>query len=225
MARRRGVPRREGLPPGVRARRSEGRHGGHGEDRGDRDDDHVPARRGHLRGDRFLRRDARPAPARDRLPDQGPGDRPHGPARGRRPVRVQVRRRHPRLRRVHQRQQGPDPQADRLLRVGERRRHRRDRDAVELVLRRVGVLLREQHQHARGRVTPLGLQGRADRHAEQVRSRQGAPEGQGGEPRGRGRARRARSASSPSSSATRSSRARRRRSSEIRGCAGSSSRP
>ena len=34
-------------------------------------DDHVPARRGHLRGDRFLRRDARPAPARDRLPDQG----------------------------------------------------------------------------------------------------------------------------------------------------------
>ena len=75
----------------------------------------------------------------------------------------------------------------------ERGRHRRDRNAVELVLRRVGVLLREQHQHARGRVAPLGLQGRADRHVEQVRARQGASEGQGGEPRGRGRARRARS--------------------------------
>jgi DNA gyrase subunit B len=38
-----------------------------------------------------------------------------------------------------------------------------------------------------------GLQSPADRHAEQVRARQGASEGQGGEPGRRGRARRARS--------------------------------
>ena len=60
------------------------------------------------------------------------------------------------------------------------------------LLRRVGVLVREQHQHARGRLAPVGLQGGAHRHAEQVRARQGPAQGEGGEPRGRGRPRGAR---------------------------------
>ena len=56
----------------------------------------------------------------------------------------------------------------------------------------VGLLVRQQHQHARGRLAPLGLQRCADADAEQVRARQGPVEGEGGEPRGRRRARRAR---------------------------------
>ena len=38
--------------------------------------------------------------------------------------------------------------------------HRRGGDAVERLVRRVGLLVREQHQHARGRLAPLGLPAR-----------------------------------------------------------------
>ena len=48
---------------------------------------------------RVLRRDARPAPARDGVPDARPADRPRRRARGRRAARVPLRGRHPRLRR------------------------------------------------------------------------------------------------------------------------------
>ena len=50
-----------------------------------------------------------------------------------------------------------------LLRGRERRRPGRDRDAVEQLLRRVGLLVREQHQHDRGRHASLGLPRGADR--------------------------------------------------------------
>ena len=67
---RRRAPRRHDLPPGVRARRAEGRHEG---DRRrpttHRHDDQLPARQGDLRGGRLLGRDADAAPARDGLPD------------------------------------------------------------------------------------------------------------------------------------------------------------
>ena len=69
----------------------------------------------------------------------------------------------------------------------------------------------------------LGLQARADAHAEQLRAREGPAEGEGGQPRGRGRARGARGRHLRQAARTRSSRARRRRSSATRGYAASSS--
>ena len=72
---------------------------------------------------------------------------------------VQVRRRHRRLRHAtctpgHA---GPDPQEGRLHRGRERRRRGRGRDAVEQLLPGVAALVRQQHQHPRGRLAPLGL--------------------------------------------------------------------
>ena len=61
-----------------------------------------------------------------------------------------------------------------------------------------------------------GVPLRADPHDQQVRARQGAPEGEGGQPRGRGHPRGPRRGRSRSSSGTRSSRGRRRRSSGTR---------
>ena len=60
---------------------------------------------------------------------------------------------------------------------------------MEHLVRRVRLLVREQHQHDRGRRAPLGLQGRAHRHAQPVRAGEGPPQGEGGQPRGRGRPR------------------------------------
>ena len=50
----------------------------------------------------------------------------------------------------------------------------------------VGVLVREQHQHARGRLAPLRLPLGADRHAEPLRAVLGPAQGQGQGARGRG---------------------------------------
>ena len=66
-----------------------------------------------------------------------------------------------------------------------------------------------------------GFTRRADAHAQQVRARRrAAAEGEGREPRGRGRARGARGRHLGEAGRARSSRARRRPSSAIRGCAG-----
>ena len=89
--------------------------------------------------------------------------------------------------------QGPRPQARRLLRG-------RDRSdgAVEVAMqwnalvRRVRLLVREQHQHPRGRRAPDRVQERAHLDAQPLRARQGPAEGEGGQPRGRGRPRGAR---------------------------------
>ena len=111
-----------------------------------------------------------------------------------------------------------------LLRGRVRRGRARGRDAVELHLPGVDLLLRQQHQHARGRLAPLGLPLGADAHAQQVRAR----------PRRCSRRRtrtspartsaRASPRSSPPSCRTRSSRARRRPSSATRAWPASSSR-
>ena len=69
------------------------------------------------------------------------------------------------------------------------RRRGRGRDAVEQLLPGVRLLVRQQHQHARGRLAPVRLQGRADAHAERLRAREGPAQGEGGQPRRRGRAR------------------------------------
>ena len=54
-----------------------------------------------------------------------------------------------------------------------RRGRRRGRDAVELLLPGVDLLVRQQHQHARGRQPPDRLPLGADAHGQQVRARQG----------------------------------------------------
>ena len=65
--------RRDGkvVPAGVRPRRPAGRPRAGRRHEGDRDDDLVPPGLGDLRGDGVLLHDARPAPAGDRVPDQG----------------------------------------------------------------------------------------------------------------------------------------------------------
>ena len=122
-ARRRGAPRRQALPAGVRARRPARRRRGRRR-RPTKDETgttiSLPPRRRDLRGGRLLDLDARPAPARDGLPDARPPDRPHRRARGRGAARVLRRGRDPGLRRLRQRRQGPRPQAHRLLRGRER---------------------------------------------------------------------------------------------------------
>ena len=134
------------------------------------------------------------------------------------------RGRHPRLRRVCQRDEGRRPPSHRLLRGRERPGRGRGRHAVELLVRRVRLLVREQHQHARGRHAPFRLQGGAHRDAEPLRPRQGASEGEGRQPRRRRRARGPRRGHLRQAARSRSSRARRRRSWATRGCAASSSR-
>ena len=56
---------------------------------------------------------------------------------------------------------------------------------MEHVLRRVGVLVREQHQHARRRHAPAGLPLRADADAQPLCAREGPPQGEGGPSRAR----------------------------------------
>ena len=145
-----------------------------------------------LRGDRVVDRHPRTAPARDRVPDEGAANRPLRRALGRREARVPLRGRDPRLRLLRQPVEGPGPQGNRLLRGRQRRGPGRARDAVEQLLPGVGLLVREQHQHHRGRHAPLRLQGRPDAHAQRLRPRKGPAQGEGGQPRGRGRARGAR---------------------------------
>ena len=81
-----------------------------------------------------------------------------------------LRGRDPGLRRARQRVEGPGAQAHRLLRGRERRGDRRGRDAVEQLVRRVRVLVREQHQHDRGRDAPPGLPSGAHPDAQPVRA-------------------------------------------------------
>ena len=89
---------------------------------------------------------------------------------------------HRRLRRPPQREQGPAAQEDGLLRGRDRRRHGRGRDAVELLLPGIGLQLRQQHQHPRGRLPPLRLPLGADPDAERLRARQGAAQRERREP-------------------------------------------
>ncbi len=85
-------------------------------------------------------------------------------------------------------------------------------------------LLRQQHQHARGGLTPERLPLGADAHAQQVRPRPRPAQGERGQPHRRGCPRGADGGRSRSSSATPSSRVRRRPSSATPGWRASSSR-
>ena len=114
----------------------------------------CPTRRSSRRPSSRLRR-SRSACARRRSSPAACGSSLRDERAGGKTRRVPLRGRHQRLRRAPQRGEGPGPQARRLLRGRDRRGPGRGRDAVEHLLRRVGLLVREQHQHARGRHAPL----------------------------------------------------------------------
>ena len=182
----------EGLPPGVRPRRPARADADRRRVDRERHDDDVPRRRGHLRRDGVRRDDDRLALPRDGVPHARPQDHVHRRARRRRAAgRVPLRGRHQGLRVVHQRVEGRRAPARRLLLHRQRPGRGRGRDAVEHLVPGVGLLVRQQRQHARGRLAPLRLPLGAHVDDQQVRARQGPAEGEGGQPRGRGRARRA----------------------------------
>ena len=140
------------------------------------------------------------------------------------PRRVPVRGRHRGLRPLPQREQGADPEEGHLLRGRVRRGRGRGRDAVELLLPGVRLLVRQQHQHARGRLAPLGLPLGADAHAQPLRAREGRCSRRRTTTSPARTCARASPRSSRPSSPTRSSRARRRRSSATRAWRASSRR-
>ena len=96
--------RRDGFvwTPVVRARQAARRPAEGRADQGDRHDDHVPARRRHLRVARVRLHDARGADAGDRIPDPRPADHARRRARRGSPGRVPLRGRDRRLRRLPQ---------------------------------------------------------------------------------------------------------------------------
>ena len=104
-------------------------------------------------------------------------------------VSVPVRGRHRGLRPPPEREQGRAAPQGRLLRGRRRRGPGRGGDAVEHLLPGVDLLLRQQHQHPRGRHPSLRLPLGADPDAERLRAQQGPAEGEGRQPRRRGRAR------------------------------------
>ena len=92
-------PRRLHLVAGLRPRRAAGPARQGRADEGDRHGDHLAAGRRGLRDAGPRVGDARAAPARDRVPDQGPAHQHRGRARRGPQGRVPLRGRHPRLRR------------------------------------------------------------------------------------------------------------------------------
>ena len=81
------------------------------------------------------------------------------------------------------------PPQHHLPRERDRRRPGRGRDAVELVLQRVHLHVRQQHQHDGGRRSSVGLPRRPHAHDQRLRAPEEPPQGEGGEPLRRGRAR------------------------------------
>ena len=100
----------------------------------------------------------------------------------RREGRVPVQGRHRGLRQAPERDQGPAAPQDRLLRGRDQGGPGRGRAAVERLLPGVDLLLRQQHQHPRGRHPPLRLPLGADPDAERRRPQPRPAEGEGREP-------------------------------------------
>ena len=140
---------------------------------------HLHARPRDLRGDRVRLPDPRRAPARDRLPHPRPQGRADRRARRRREGGVPVQGRHRGLRQAPERDQGPAAPQDRLLRGRDQGGPGRGRDAVERLLPGVDLLLRQQHQHPRGRHPPLRLPLGADPDPQLRRPQPRPAEGEG----------------------------------------------
>ena len=101
---------------------------------------------------------ARAAPARDGVPHARPAHLAHRRARRGQAASSSTTRAASRTSsRYLNENKEPLQQEGHLLRGRVRRGRRRGRDAVELLLPGVRLLVRQQHQHARGRLAPLGL--------------------------------------------------------------------
>ena len=122
-----------------------------------------------VRGPGLLVRHAGPAAPRAGVPE--PGHRDHARRRARREdprVGVPLRRRDRRVRPApEQDAAGPAPEAG-LSDRRRRRRAARDRDAVERLLQRDDLLVRELDQHRRGRHAHGRIQGGADAHDQHL---------------------------------------------------------
>ena len=171
---------------------------------------------------------ARAALPRDGVPHEGPARSTSRDERGE-ALRddLPVRRRHRRLRQVPALAGHAEPLHKKIVYVedDERRRRGRGRAAVEQLLPGGAALVRQQHQHARGRHAPLRLPLGADAHDQRLRAPEGRAQGEGREPPGRGRPRGPHGDHLGEDRATRSSRARRRPSSATRRSRASSRRP
>ena len=152
---------------------------GHRDDQEARHEDHVQARRADLRDDGVQLRHARAAAARARVPERRRHDHDRRRAR-RQGAQVPLRRRHHLLRRVSEPEQGDGQRQADLHARREGRHRRRDRAAVERRLRRDGVLVREQHQHARGRHAPVGVPLGADADDQLLRRQEQPRQGSEG---------------------------------------------
>ena len=183
------LPRRLRVDPALRARRAAGRpEEGRGH-RGARHDHHVHAGSRDLRHRRLRPAYPRAALPRDGLPHPRPPDRLRGRARRGLQGQLQVRRRHPGLRRVHPLAglEGPAAQEGRLHRgLGRRAGRGRGRHAVEQLLPGGPPQLRQQHQHPRGRLASLRVPVGSDPHGQRLRQVEGPDQGEGGQPPGRG---------------------------------------
>ena len=181
---------------------------------------HLPARPRDLRDDRLRPRDARAALPRDGLPHEGPA---RSTSRDERGERFETSFQYDGgivdfVKYLHS-QGTREPLHPKVVYVEEleRRRRGRGRAAVEQLLPGGAALVRQQHQHARGRHAPVRLplgahRARSTRYARP----DGRAEGEGPEPPGRGRARGPHGDHLGEDPATRSSRARRRPSSATR---------
>ena len=140
-----------------------------------RHEHHLPARPRDLRDDRLRPLGARAALPRDGVPHHAASGSTSSTSAASASRPVPVRRRDRRLRQVpaqpgHAR---PAAREDRLRRRRERRRRGGGRAPVEQLLPGGAPLLRQQHQHARGRHAPLRLPLRPHPDHQRVR----APEG------------------------------------------------
>ena len=129
----------------------------HRHDEAPRHEGHVQAGRADLRDHRLQLRHARRPPARARVPERRRHHHARRRARSRQEPSLPLRRRHRLVRRAPEQEQGRGQREADVHARQPRRHRRRDRAAVERRLQPAGILVREQHQHARRRHAPLGV--------------------------------------------------------------------
>ena len=147
---------------------------------------HVPARPRDLRDDRVRPHGARAALPRDGLPHQGPQDRLHATSA------ASASRRASSTRAASSTSSSTCTARARASRCTRRsstsrtrseHRRGRGRAAVEQLLPGGAALVRQQHQHARGRHAPVRLPLGAHRHDQHVRAPGRRAQGEGPQPR------------------------------------------
>ncbi len=136
-----------------------------------RDDDHVPARPRDLRDARVELHDARGADAGHRVPDPRHEDLDRRRARrGQSASSSSTTAGSPTSSRTSTRTRTRSSSKIISFEGESGEGARRGRDAVELLLPGVGLLVRQQHQHDRGRLAPVGLSLGVDGRAQPLRA-------------------------------------------------------